>query len=83
MSTLPTGAPVLTADQLARIPCTHGGDLVEHLSYEYDSHGKPKFIKGFVLEPGPNGQRRQPCTWMPNGKHRLGLAGLTLCFPEL
>jgi hypothetical protein len=70
--------------RLRPVTTTKGGDIVEGLTVEADSTGKPKFIRGVILEPttGSN-MRRQPVCWMPTGKARVGGPLLDIFIPEL
>jgi hypothetical protein len=67
---------------LAQVVVTASGDLVEGLYYEFGASGEPSRIRGVVLEPGPNGMRRQPTSWLPTGRHRL-YESLNLSVPPL
>jgi hypothetical protein len=69
--------------RLNRITNTMGGDIVEGLTVEADSTGKPKFIRGVILERTTGtDMRRQPVCWMPTGKARVGGPLLDIFIPE-
>jgi len=57
--------------RLRRVTNTAAGNAVQELQIETNSAGQPKLIRGILLEPGANGMRRVPCSWLPNGRHRL------------
>lgn len=67
--------------RLRKVVATDNMEQVADLDVETNDAGAPRRITGYILVPGTNGMRKEPCSWLPNGRHRLH-PELNLTIPE-